>query len=92
MPMNRVQSQPGLSMAEFLQRYGVSALELKRRLGVCYRTAWLVKHKFMEVMRQREEPRPLTRRIEVDDAYRGGERHGGKAGHGSEEKLRSSQR
>ena len=26
----------------------VSALELKRQLGVCYRTAWLVKHKLLE--------------------------------------------
>jgi hypothetical protein len=26
----------------------VAALELKR--GVCYRTAWLVKHKLMQVM------------------------------------------
>ena len=131
MAMNRVQFQPGLSMAEFLDRYGtedkceaalvaaalaaralpariadragtrcsgargaatgsaaacrhqcsvisgtvfeatklpltrwflamhlltqaknnVSALELKRHLGVCYKTAWLMKHKLMEVMR-----------------------------------------
>ena len=32
----------------------VSALELKRHLGVCYKTAWLIKHKLMEVMRVRE--------------------------------------
>jgi hypothetical protein len=32
-----------------------SAFELKRHLGVCYRTAWLVKHKLMEVMRLRED-------------------------------------
>jgi len=35
----------------------VAALELTRHLGVCYRTAWLIKHKLMEVMRQREEAR-----------------------------------
>ncbi len=29
----------------------VSALELKRQLGVCYRTAWPVKHKLLEAMR-----------------------------------------
>ena len=35
----------------------VSALELKRHLGVSYPTAWLVKHKLMEVMRLREDTR-----------------------------------
>jgi ribosomal protein L37AE/L43A len=165
-PMNRVQFQPGLSMAEFMDRYGteeqceaaliaarwprgfrcpacggaprtsfrregrlywqctacqhqcsltsgsifeatklplrrwflamhlltqaknnVSALELKRHLGVCYRTAWLVKHKLLEVMRRREEDRQLTGRVEIDDAYLGGERSGGKSGRGSENKV-----
>jgi ribosomal protein L37AE/L43A len=66
---------------------GVSALELKRHLGVCYRTAWLLKHKLMEVMRLREEPRQLTGRVEIDDAYLGGERSGGKPGRGSENKV-----
>lgn len=163
MPMNRVQFQPGLSMEEFLERYGteekceaalvarrwpqgfvcprcrhaqartsfvregrrywqcaacqhqcsvtsgtmfeasklplrcgflamqlltqsknnVSALELKRHLGVCYRTAWLLKHKILEGMRLAEAKRPLTGRVEIDDAYLGGERSGGKAGRGS---------
>ena len=167
MPMNRVQFQPGLSMHEFLQRYGteqqceqalaerrwpsgfvcpacgalgarttfvrqgrrywqcggcqhqcsvisgtlfeatklpltrwflamqlltqsknnVSALELKRHLGVCYRTAWLVKHKILEAMRLAEADRQLTGRVEIDDAYLGGERSGGKTGRGSENKV-----
>lgn len=54
----------------------VSALELKRHLGVSYPTAWLVKHKLMEVMAKRERSRVLSGRIEVDDAYFGGERAG----------------
>ena len=166
MAMNRVQFQPGLSMAEFMDRYGsedkceaalvaarwskgfacpacglgvhsvfvrsarrywqcgacrhqcsaisgtifastklelttwflamhlltqsknnVSALELKRHLGVCYKTAWLMKHKLMEVMRQREDSRQLEGRVEIDDAYLGGERSGGKSGRGSENKV-----
>jgi len=166
MAMNRVQFQPGLSMPEFLQRYGteeqcagalqvarwphgfvcpecggaastsfvrgglrywqcaacrhqcsllsgtifagtklpltrwflalqlltqaknnVSALELKRQLGVCYRTAWLLKHKIMEAMRLREDARELDGRVEIDDAYLGGERSGGKVGRGSENKI-----
>jgi hypothetical protein len=31
----------------------VAALELKRDLGVCYKTAWLMRHKLMQVMRVR---------------------------------------
>ena len=65
----------------------ISALELNRHLGVCYKTAWLVKRKLMEVMGLREEDRQLTGRVEVDDAYLGGERSGGKAGRGSENKV-----
>jgi len=166
MKMNRVQFQPGLSMAEFMNRYGsdaqceaalvasrwpagfvcplcgcaqsgsfrrqgllyfqcsacrhqcsvisgtifeatklglsrwflamhlltqsknnVAALELMRHLGVCYKTAWLMKHKLMEVMRVREDTRVLDGRVELDDAYLGGERSGGKAGRGSENKV-----
>ena len=60
----------------------VSALELKRQLGVSYKTAWLLKHKLLETMRLREEPRRLDGRVEIDDAYLGGERaghmHGGR--------------
>ncbi len=166
MAMNRVQFQPGLSMAEFLDRYGsedkceaaliasrwpeafacpacgsrenssfrregrlywqcsacrhqcsvisgtifeatklpltrwflamhlltqsknnVAALELMRHLGVCYKTAWLIKHKLMEVMREREDSRVLDGRVEIDDAYLGGELAGGKSGRGSENKV-----
>ncbi|MGI9075965.1 MAG: IS1595 family transposase [Gemmatimonadaceae bacterium] len=65
----------------------VAALELKRHLGVCYKTAWLIKHKLMEVMRVREESRQLDGRVEIDDAYLGGERSGGKRGRGSENKV-----
>src|SRR5258706_1229490 len=65
----------------------VSALELKRHLGVSYPTAWLVKHKLMEVMRLREDSRRLTGRVEIDDAHLGGERSGGKTGRGSENNV-----
>ena len=65
----------------------VAALELQRHLGVCYKTAWLMKHKLMEVMREREDSRQLEGRVEIDDAYLGGERTGGKVGRGSENKV-----
>jgi len=65
----------------------VSALELRRHLGVCYKTALTMKHKLMEVMRLREAPRQLDGRVEIDDAYLGGQRRGGKSGRGSENKV-----
>jgi transposase-like protein len=64
----------------------VAALELKRQLGVSYKTAWLVKHKLLQTMLLREEPRRLDERVEIDDAYLGGE-HAGKRGRGSENKT-----
>ena len=41
----------------------------------------------MEVMRVREDGRQLDSRVEIDDAYLGGERSGGKVGRGSENKV-----
>jgi transposase-like protein len=64
----------------------VSALELKRHLGVSYPTAWAVKHKLMQVMADRDEGLILTGRVEIDDAYLGGE-HAGTRGRGSENKV-----
>jgi transposase-like protein len=65
----------------------MSMLELSRHLGVSYPSAWLMKHKLMEVMRLREESRQLSGRVELDDGYLGGQRSGGKAGRGSENKI-----
>lgn len=64
----------------------MSALELKRHLGVCYDTAWKLKHKIMQVMTEREESRQLAGFVQIDDAYLGGEHNGGKRGRGSENK------
>jgi len=66
---------------------GLSALELMRQLGVSYPSAWLMKHKIMQAMSERESTRQLTGRVEMDDAYLGGERAGGKPGRGSENKV-----
>src|SRR3954449_8017083 len=63
---------------------GVSSIELGRRLGVKQGTAWLMKHKLMRAMAAREAGKPkLSGRVEVDDAYLGGERSGGKRGRGA---------
>jgi hypothetical protein len=66
---------------------GLSALALKRHLGVSYPTAWLINHKLMQAMATRESAYQLEGHIQVDDAYLGGERSGGKAGRGSENKV-----
>lgn len=55
---------------------GLSALALKRQLGVSYKTAWLLKHKLMQAMSQRDARYRLSGRVEIDDAYLGGERAG----------------
>lgn len=65
---------------------GISALELKRQLGVQYKTAWKIKHKLAQVMLEKDESFRLSGRIELDDSYLGGERRGGKRGRGSENK------
>lgn len=49
----------------------LSALSLMRSLGVSYPTAWLIKHKVMQSMLEREALYTLDGRVEVDDAYLG---------------------
>jgi len=66
---------------------GLSALALKRHLGVSYPTAWLIHHKLMQAMAEREQRYVLEGQVQVDDAYLGGERSGGKVGRGSENKV-----
>ena len=62
---------------------GVSSVELGRRLGVKQPTAWAMKHKIMAVMARREGETRLDGRVEMDDAYLGGRRSGGKRGRGA---------
>ena len=66
---------------------GLSALALKRQLGVSYPTAWLIHHKLMQAMAVREDCYVLEGKVQIDDAYLGGERTGGKVGRGSENKV-----
>lgn len=65
----------------------IAALALMRQLGISWKAAWLLKHKLMEVMAQREAEHPLQGDIRVDDAYLGGERTGGGRGRGSSNKV-----
>ncbi len=48
---------------------GVSALEMKRQLGISYKAAWRMKHKLMQVMKERDDTQPLPGIVQLDDAY-----------------------
>jgi transposase-like protein len=65
----------------------LSALALKRQLGVSYPTAWLLHHKIMCAMGEGDSGYRLTNVVQLDDAYLGGELYGGKTGRGSENKV-----
>ncbi len=54
----------------------LSALALSCQLGISYKSAWLLKHKLMQTMAQRDARYRLRGRVEIDDAYLGGEREG----------------
>ncbi len=64
---------------------GLSNIELGRRLGISTNAAWRVQHKLMQAMIERDRGYKLGTagpRIEIDDAYIGGERTGEGAGRG----------
>lgn len=65
----------------------VSTLELRRHVGVSWPTAWLIKPKLSQAMFERGQDHQLNGRVEVDEAYLGGERHGGKPGYRSPNKF-----
>jgi hypothetical protein len=65
---------------------GLSSLALTRHLGTSYRTAWLIQHKLMAAMAQRDAEQPLDGFVQLDEAYLGGERPG-ITGRGSENKV-----
>jgi transposase-like protein len=54
---------------------GVSALQIKRELGVAYQTAWHLCHRIRAAMRD-AFPMPLRGRVEVDETFIGGEARG----------------
>lgn len=65
---------------------GISQLELARQVGVAPNTGAMLCHKLAQVMKERDESKPLSSNIEIDDAYWGGKKKG-KRGRGSENKT-----
>lgn len=70
-----------------LAKTDLSTLALARQLGVSYNTGWSVKHKLMQVMKERDGSRSLSSIIQIDDVYWGGEYRGEKQGRGSPNKT-----
>ena len=64
-------------------KQGISSIELGRRVGATQTAAWKIKTKLAEVMRLSNDDEPVDSRVEMDDAYLGGQRSGGKTGRGS---------
>ena len=69
-------------------KVSVSALSLKRLIGVSYNTALLMKHKVQQVMKERDDSKPIASTfVQLDDAYWGGKKRDGKRGRGATGKL-----
>lgn len=66
---------------------GISSLELSRQLAISQNSAWLMKHKLMQAMLERDAGRQLKGLVQLDDAYWGGRRRGGKRGRGTRGKT-----
>ena len=68
-------------------RHGVSGKELQRALGVTYKTAWRMGHQIRTLMASADGFEVLQGHVELNEAYVGGRRHGGKRGRGAEGKT-----
>jgi transposase len=64
-------------------RHGVSGKELERSLGVTYKCAWRMGQQIRKLMIGAEDFTILQGHIELDEAYVGGRRSGGKRGRGA---------
>jgi hypothetical protein len=51
-------------------------------------TGWKIKHKLKQAMLKRDATKRLTGRVEIDDAYLGGERSGGERRRGAPARRR----
>ncbi|QLC25955.1 IS1595 family transposase [Parasphingopyxis algicola] len=64
-------------------RHGVSGKELQRQLGVTYKTAWRMGQQIRQLTEQADVAALLSGHVELDEAYVGGKRSGGKRGRGA---------
>jgi transposase-like protein len=68
-------------------RKGMSANQIKRTLGVSYKTAWYLCHRIRAAMKEVDRPM-MDGTVEMDETYVGGRRRGaGLRGRGSEKEI-----
>ncbi len=68
-------------------RKGMSANQIKRTLGVSYKTAWYLCHRIRAAMKETERPM-MTGTVEVDETYVGGRPpRGSKPGRGTPKEV-----
>lgn len=62
---------------------GISAKQLATQLELSYKSAWYLLKRIRIAMKKRDESYVLSNLIEMDDAFIGGPKHGGKRGRGT---------
>lgn len=69
-------------------RKGMSANQIKRMLGVSYKTAWYLCHRIRAAMRELNQEM-LDGTVEMDETYVGGKQHGrrGNVGRGTDKQI-----
>lgn len=67
-------------------KQGISAMDLKRKLGLCYPTAWTWLHKLRGAVSSRDS-KPLAGLVEVDETMEGGRDEGHCGGRGTLKKA-----
>ena len=65
---------------------GMSAKTLERTIGINYKVAWMMLHRFRVAMVNNER-RQLSGIVEVDESFIGGEEQGGKRGRGTDKSI-----
>ena len=67
---------------------GMSAWQLKRTLGMAYKTAWYLCHRIREAMANANESQPkVSGVVEMDETYIGPRERGGKRGRGAKKQI-----
>lgn len=65
---------------------GMSAKTLERTIGINYKVAWMMLHRFRVAMVNNERSQ-LSGIVEVDESFIGGEEQGGKRGRGTDKSI-----